>query len=147
MDKLRISLQQLSPKASLPVRASTGAAGYDLTAISLVHNSELDSWTYDTGIAIKIPEGYEGQLRARSSICKRGAYLANGVGTIDSDYTGSIKAVFISKTKPYELGERIAQLIIAKVESCEFIPVTSLEETERGSGGFGSTGTGSLINV
>jgi dUTP pyrophosphatase len=144
---LRIKMQRLSPKAILPLKATPGAAGYDLTAVSVERNEELNSWTYDTGVALEIPEGYEGQLRARSNVAKKGVYLANGVGTIDSDYRGSIRAVFIGTLKPYEVGERIAQLVLAKVETCNFQVVESLDETTRGEGGFGSTGTGRMSNV
>jgi dUTP pyrophosphatase len=147
MDRLPIRLQRLSPLATPPSQASSGAAGYDLTAISVEHNAELNSWTYDTGIALEIPTGYEGQLRARSSISRRGAYMAMGVGTIDSDYRGPIRAVFISKLQPYAVGERIAQLVVARVEACTFESVDQLSETDRGLGGFGSTGTGSIPNV
>lgn len=142
-----IKMQRLSPKAILPIKATDGAAGYDLTAVSVVRNEELNAWTYDTGIALEIPSGYEGQLRARSSVVKKGVYLANGVGTIDSDYRGTVRVVFIGRRKPYEVGERIAQLIVAKVETCNFEVVDSLEKTARGTGGFGSTGTGRINNV
>lgn len=142
-----IKMQRLSPKAVLPTKATTGSAGYDITAVSVERNEELNSWTYDTGIAIEIPQGYEAQLRSRSNVAKRGVYLSMGVGTIDSDYRGTIRAVFIGTHKPYEIGERIAQLVFAKVEACNFEVVDSLEETERGIGGFGSTGTGRISNV
>ena len=144
---IRIKMQSLSPNAALPTKATSGAAGYDLTAVSVERNEELNSWTYDTGIALEIPPGYEGQLRPRSNLSKKGAYFPLGIGTIDSDYRGTIRAIFIGHRRPYEVGERIAQLVIAKVEDCSFETADSLEETQRGSGGFGSTGTGRIDNV
>ena len=140
---MNIRIQRLSPTAVMPIRATKGAAGYDLTAISL-ENPLPNVWMYDTGLAFEIPEGYEGQLRPRSSIYKTGCFLANGVGTLDSDYRGSVRLIFIGPKQPYQPGERIAQLIVAKVESCNFQVVESLEESARGNGGFGSTGVGTL---
>lgn len=142
-----VRVKCLSPKATLPIQATPGAAGYDLTAISVERNEELNSWSYDTGIALEIPKGYEGQLRARSNLSKRGAYFPLGIGTIDSDYRGTIRAIFIGTRKPYEIGERIAQLVIVKVETPTFEVVNDLENTDRGVGAFGSTGTGRIHSV
>ena len=102
------------------------------------------TWAYDTGLAFEIPDGYEGQLRARSSIFKTGCFLANGVGTLDSDYRGPVRLIFIGPTQPYQVGDRIAQLVVAKVETCNFQVVDDLDQTDRGQGGFGSTGMGTL---
>ena len=140
---MKLRIQRLHPDAKLPLRATSGAAGYDLTAVSVQQISD-HVWMYDTGIALEIPEGYEGQLRARSSIYKTGAILANSVGTLDSDYRGPVKLVFLSQHQPYQPGDRIAQLIIAKVETANFEVVDDLSASERNQGGFGSTGNGSL---
>jgi len=97
-----------------------------------------------TGLFVEIPEGYEAQIRGRSGLAaKNGISLANGVGTIDSDYRGEIKVILINLgNEPFEIkhGDRIAQMILAKYEKIEFTLVDSLEETDRGSGGFGHTG-------
>lgn len=143
MNTKRIRIQRLHEHARLPIRASQGAAGYDLTAVA-VEQINNHTWAYDTGLAIEIPDGYEGQLRARSSIFKTGCFLANGVGTLDSDYRGPVKLIFVGPTQPYQVGERVAQLVVAKVETCNFQVVDSLEESARGNGGFGSTGNGAL---
>ena len=140
---MNIRIQRLSPAAVMPIRATKGSAGYDLTAISL-ENPMPNVWMYDTGLAFEIPEGYEGQLRPRSSIYKTNCVLANSVGTLDSDYRGPVKLVFLGTKAPYQPGERIAQLIVSKVESCNFQMVESLEESARGDRGFGSTGRGTL---
>lgn len=136
---MNINVQLLHPDAVLPFQASQGAAGYDLTAVS-VENSKPGIWIYDTGLAIEIPEGYEGQLRARSSVYKTGAFLANGVGTLDSDYRGPVKLIFVGQEQPYLPGDRVAQLVVAKVEACSFHHTFSLNSTARNFGGFGSTG-------
>lgn len=97
-----------------------------------------------TGIFIQIPKGYEGQVRARSGLSiKKGLTLVNGIGTIDADYTGEIKIPLINLSEENHVvmrGDRIAQLIIAKIEQAEWHEVETIEETERGEGGFGSTG-------
>jgi len=144
---IRIRVKCLSPNATLPTPATPGAAGYDLTSVSVERNEELNSWTYDTGLALEIPFGYEGQLRARSNLSKKGAYFPLGIGTIDSDYRGTIRVVFVGTRKPYEVGERLAQLIISKVEAPLFEAADSLDETARGIGAFGSTGTGRIHSV
>ena len=137
---MEIKVQRLHPDAVLPRRASFGAAGYDLTAIG-VENPRPDIWVYDTGLSVQLPEGYEGQIRARSSIMKTDCMLANGVGTIDSDYRGPLKVVFRGPGAPYQFGDRIAQLVIAKIETPFLIFTDSeLSQSERGHGGFGSTG-------
>lgn len=143
MDIKRIRIQRLHPDARLPLRASQGAAGYDLTAVS-VERINNHTWVYDTGLAFEIPDGYEGQLRARSSIFKTGCFLANGVGTLDSDYRGPVKLIFVGPTQPYQVGDRVAQLVVAKVETCNFLVTEDLSQSDRGQGGFGSTGLGSL---
>lgn len=129
----------------MPKKGSAQAAGYDLTAVSRKWNEEYGVWEYGTGIAIEIPEGYEGEIRARSSIYKTGLILSNGVGTIDSDYRGEIMAKFyesdiIGGGTPYNVGDRIAQLLIKPVESPEFVEVSELSDTQRGEGSYGSTG-------
>ena len=140
---MKLRIQRLHPDAKLPLRATPGAAGYDLTAVSVQQIND-HTWMYDTGLAFEIPDGYEGQVRARSSIYKTGCFLASGVGTLDSDYRNTIKVCLVGPKQPYQIGERVAQLIIAKVEAVNFEVVDDLSATERNQGGFGSTGNGSL---
>lgn len=140
---MKLQVKRLHPDARLPIQATPGSAGYDLTATHLERINET-TWIYDIGLAIQIPYGYEGQLRARSSIFKTGCYLANGVGTLDADFTGPIRLIFIGPQQPYQVGDRIAQLIVSQVANCNFEVVEELASTSRGNGGFGSTGNGSL---
>lgn len=144
-----IKFKRLSEKAVQPSRATSGSAGYDLTCSRIT--TELNECgqvvlVYHTDLALEIPEGYEAQLRTRSSISKKSLRLCTGMSTIDSDYRGEISAKFIVTTDVvpsiYKEGERFAQLVIAKVESPEFQEADELSETDRGTGGFGSTGTG-----
>ena len=97
-----------------------------------------------TGLFLELPQGYEAPIRARSGLAlKHGITLINGVGTIDSDYRGEIKVALVNlSSEPYPIhdGDRIAQMVIARYEQVEWIPVETLEETERGAGGFGHTG-------
>ena len=143
-----IKFKRLSEKGVMPTRATKGSAGYDLTCARIT--TELNECgqiilVYHTDIAIEIPEGYEGQLRPRSSISKKSLRMCNAPGTIDSDYRGEITAKFNTTTDVvpavYKEGERFAQLIISKAETADFIESDTLSETERGDGGYGSTGT------
>lgn len=98
-----------------------------------------------TGLYIELPEGFEAQIRPRSGLAaKHGISIANAPGTIDADYRGEIRVLLVNLSdEPFviETGERIAQMIIARYEKAELVEVESLEESERGEGGFGSTGT------
>lgn len=143
---MTIRFKRLSEKAVMPIRATKGSAGYDLTATRIT--TELNECgqlilVYHTDLAIELPEGYEAQLRPRSSISKKSLRMCNTPGTIDSDYRGEITAKFHSTTDVvpavYREGERFAQLVIAKVEDAEFVESDELSETERGTGGYGST--------
>ncbi len=130
----------------LPQYATDGASGMDLKA-NLTENLVIKAgeWALvPTGIHIKIPQGYEAQVRARSGLAlKYGIALLNGIGTIDSDYIGEIKVILINHSKTdfvVQHSDRIAQLIIAKYEHITWQQVIELSETQRGEGGFGSTG-------
>ena len=137
----------VSKGGKIPAYQTQGASGMDLCAYlpegDIVLNP-LDRYPVPTGIYIAIPDGYEAQIRARSgNALKYGIGLPNGVGTIDSDYRGEIKVLLINWGKePFVIhnGDRIGQMIVAKYEKVEWKTVNSLDETERGSGGFGSTG-------
>lgn len=141
MTSMKIKFKKLTPEAEAPKQGRPGDAGFDLTA---VYVERLDSCRVKahSGIAVEIPEGYEGQLRARSSIHNAEAILSNGIGTIDAGYRGEICAIFYhSGTKlPYDTGDRFAQLVIKPVPRVEYVEAEELSESERGAGGYGSTG-------
>jgi dUTP pyrophosphatase len=127
-----------------PVYQTAGSAGADLVSAEDV---TIDVGRYNlvsTGIHLEVPEGYECQIRARSGLAaKHGVTVLNGIGTVDSDYRGLIKVILINHgDKPFVVkkGDRIAQAVFAKVERAWFTQVDELTETDRGSGGFGSTG-------
>lgn len=130
--------------AHLPQYESALAAGMDLRSSEIVRLEPMERRLIPTGIRIAIPEGFEGQVRARSGLALRhGIALVNAPGTIDADYRGEIRVLAINLgSEPVELskGERIAQLVVCPVARAEWVQVESLEESERGEGGFGSTG-------
>jgi dUTP pyrophosphatase len=133
------------PQGSGPVYASSAAAGADLRArvTSPVTIAPGERETIPTGIRLAIPDGYEGQVRPRSGLASRhGVTVLNAPGTIDSDYRGEIRVILINTSaEPFVVndGERIAQLVIAPVMRAEFVS-GGLGTSERGEGGFGSTG-------
>jgi dUTP pyrophosphatase len=131
----------------LPAYATAQSAGMDLLA-AIDAPMTLGAGDYamvPTGISIALPSGYECQVRPRSGLAaKNGVTVLNAPGTVDADYRGEIKAILINHSKvPFtiERGMRIAQMVIAKYEHITWEPCDNLEETSRGAGGFGSTGT------
>lgn len=130
----------------MPAYQTSGSAGVDLRAYleESVTLEPLERTLIPTGLHIALPEGYEAQIRARSGLSiKHGITLINAVGTIDSDYRGEIKIGLVNLSNDsytIEPGERVAQMIIAKYEQVHFQLVDELDETDRGEGGFGSTG-------
>jgi dUTP pyrophosphatase len=134
------------PAARLPEYATGGAAGADLRArlSSPVHVPPLGRVLVPTGLVLEIPAGFEGQVRPRSGLAvKHGITLLNSPGTIDSDYRGELSVIIINlgnEEFTVKDGDRIAQLIIAPVCRVPFTEEHELSETDRGSGGFGSTG-------
>jgi dUTP pyrophosphatase len=131
----------------LPAYATAGAAGMDLRAavsdtLRLVPGGRA---LVPTGLALALPDGYEGQIRPRSGLALRGGItVLNAPGTIDSDFRGEIEIILMNHGRePYDIirGQRIAQLVIAPVTRAEWQRVTDLPATGRGGGGFGSTGT------
>ncbi|MES1991788.1 MAG: dUTP diphosphatase [Pseudomonadota bacterium] len=149
---ISIAVQRLPHGFDLPLpRYETdGAAGMDLVAaIAADEPLVLASGArtlVPTGLAIALPKGFEAQVRPRSGLAaKNGVTVLNSPGTVDCDYRGEIKVILINHgSDPFTItrGTRIAQMVIAPVTRGTFIEVTSLDETARGSGGFGSTGTG-----
>ncbi len=150
---LEVKIKKLHKDAVIPKYETDGSVGMDLTAVSKDYD-EQGNIVYGTGLAIQIQEGYYADLRPRSSISKYDLTLANSVGTIDSDYRGEL----ILKFKPtlrkstwsggvyevdtvceYDIGDRIAQIVILPYPKVYFVEVDELYETERGTGGFGST--------
>jgi dUTP pyrophosphatase len=137
---MKIKIKKLHPSATIPTYRKIGDAGMDLTAIDIKYDTH--HITYKTGLAMSIPEGYVGFLFPRSSIYKRRQFLANSVGVIDSGYRGEImlKLTRSSDELEYCEGDRVGQLIIMPYPKIEFNEVNQLSETDRSSGGFGSTG-------
>mgnify|MGYP000279858939 CR=1 FL=1 len=130
----------------LPQYATPQSAGLDLRAnlTESVTLKPLERRLIPTGLHIALPEGYEAQVRPRSGLAyKKGVTVLNAPGTIDADYRGDIGVILINMSNEYfvvENGERIAQLVIARYDQAEWISVQELSETNRGEGGFGSTG-------
>ncbi|MEZ4919680.1 MAG: dUTP diphosphatase [Saprospiraceae bacterium] len=130
----------------LPQYETSGSAGMDLRAWmdAPIELGPLERALVPTGLHIELPQGYEAQIRPRSGLAaKRGLSLLNTPGTIDSDYRGEIKCILVNlsnESQTIEPGERIAQMVIAKYEQIEWELAETLTETERGAGGFGSTG-------
>ena len=133
-------------KHPLPHYATSHSAGLDLRAnlISPIQLKPLERSLVPTGLFIELPQGHEAQIRPRSGLAfKNGITVLNSPGTIDADYRGEIKVLLVNLSDTVFIvndGERIAQMIISKHEAIEWQEVNSLEESERGSGGFGSTG-------
>ncbi len=143
---LEIPFARLDQRAILPTQGSALAAGWDLYAIEETQVPRGASVMISTGWAVAIPEGWEGQLRCRSSLGKKGMIMPNGLGTIDADYRGELKvlATWIGEGDSFTVkaGERVAQLLFAPVPLVTLVETTmeGLDKTERGQGGFGSSG-------
>lgn len=144
---MELKIKKVKENAKIPTRGTAGAAGFDLYAAidePLTLNIG-DTAMIPTGIAIAVPEGYAALIHSRSGLSvKKGVCLLNSVGVVDSDYRGEVCVGVIKATEePYtiEPGERIAQMVIKKVEIPDLIEVAELDSTDRGAGGFGSTGT------
>lgn len=166
---VKVRFKKLHPDAQLPKRAKPGDAGMDITCVDEGTLSyDLSQITYNLGLAMEIPQGYVGYLFPRSSICKTSLDLSNSVGVIDSGYRGEVKAVFnrryhkdfynhittddeyeIARSMnierrvsnvPYKKGDRIVQLVVMPIPEVETEWADELSDSERGQGGFGSTG-------
>ena len=148
--KVTVELQQLAHADGLPLPAyqTIEAAGLDLmAAVPDTEPLTLTPGQYalvPTGLAIALPAGHEAQVRPRSGLAaKHGVTVLNSPGTIDADYRGEIKVILINHgAAPFVIkrGERIAQMVIAPTVQAELVPVATLSATDRGAGGFGSTG-------
>ncbi|AUX70704.1 deoxyuridine 5'-triphosphate nucleotidohydrolase [Porphyrobacter sp. HT-58-2] len=128
----------------LPAYATSGAAGMDVVSAESVTIAPAARHAVATGLALAIPEGYEIQVRPRSGLAlKHGITVPNTPGTIDSDYRGELKVILINHgAEPFAIqrGDRVAQLVLAPVVQAAWDEVAELDATERGEGGFGSTG-------
>jgi len=145
-DPVAISVKRLPHGSDLPLPAyaTEGAAGLDVVSAEDVTLAPGGRHAVATGFAIAIPPGYEVQVRPRSGLAlKHGISLPNSPGTIDSDYRGELKIIMINlggEAFEVQRGDRIAQLVVAPVQTAHFLEVAELDETVRGAGGFGSTG-------
>ena len=135
---MKVKIKKLHPKAIIPEYAKEGDAGMDLVATE--YEMQGIYITYKTGLAVEIPYGYVGLIFPRSSVYKKEQSLANSVGVIDSGYRGEIMLKYTTSIKHYLPGERIGQLLILPYPRINFEEVSSLSDTSRAGGGFGSTG-------
>jgi len=138
---MKVKIKKLNADAVIPRYAKMGDAGMDLTAVWM--NQQMEIITYGTGLAVEIPEGHVGLLFPRSSIYKTGMSLTNAVGVIDSGYRGEVMMKFemTDSRKMYQVGDRIGQLLIMPYPLVEFEEVSELSSSDRGTGGYGSTGS------
>lgn len=141
---MKIKIKKLHPNSIIPFYAKPGDAGMDLTAIEMAMDE--DNIVYKIGIALEIPEGYCGLIFPRSSNSKKDLLLCNSVGVVDSAYRGEFIVKFKRlykyhlEEKMYSVGDKVAQLVIMPVPYVTFEESDTLSETDRGKGGFGSTG-------
>jgi dUTP pyrophosphatase len=138
-----VNIKKLNDSAVIPTYAKDGDAGMDLVATEILSNTTFDV-TYGTGIALEVPKGFVGLVFPRSSVRKYDLTLSNSVGVIDSGYRGELQVTF-KKTNgldslKYNVGDRIAQITILPYPKINFKKVDNLSDSERGEGGFGSTG-------
>ena len=148
---MEVKIKKLSENAVIPSYAHDTDAGLDLTAVSYTYDKSIDCHIYGTGLAIEIPDGYVGLVFPRSSNRKTDAYLSNHVGVIDSGYRGEIMLSFKNRdrvhsdeipqlVKPYEIGNRLGQLIIMPYPKIKFVEVDELLDSDRGTTGHGDSG-------
>lgn len=148
---MQVKIKKLQEDAVIPSYAHATDAGLDLTAVNYEYKPEIDCHVYGTGLAVEIPEGYVGLIYPRSSNRKTNAYMANHVGIIDAGYRGELMLSFKNRKpteptqipqliKPYEIGNKVGQLMIVPYPRIDFVEVDKLSDSERGEGGHGSTG-------
>jgi dUTP pyrophosphatase len=141
---MKVGVKRLHPNAVIPKYAKPGDAGLDLTAVEII-NDEGFQVTYKTGLAFEIPLGYVGLIFPRSSVRNYQLDLSNCVGVIDSGYRGEVQFTFNKlagiPSKKYEVGDRVGQMIIMPYPEVSLVEMENLSSTERGEGGFGSSGS------
>jgi dUTP pyrophosphatase len=152
VSSVAVLLSRLDPGVPVPSYARPGDAGADLVTTSDVRIAPGERAVVGTGIAIALPEGYAGFVHPRSGLAARaGLSVVNTPGTIDAGYRGEIKVCLVNHDprEPIELrrGDRIAQLVVQRVETAIFTEVDELPPTERGAGGYGSTGGHAALSV
>jgi dUTP pyrophosphatase len=144
MNKIELKFKKLHQNAVIPTYATKGSAGFDLYSIKKCTIYPQETVLISTGLSLEIPEGYELQIRTRSSMAmKYGVIVLNSPGTVDSDYRGEIKVILKNTSNnAYVMcaNDRIAQGVIQEVTQTSFVEVNELSTTDRGEGGFGSTG-------
>jgi dUTP pyrophosphatase len=141
---MKVKFKKLIPQAKVPERANPTDAGFDLSATSITYPSGSSGVFIEacTGISLEIPKGYVGLVFPRSSISNTKHFLRNSVGVIDSGYRGEIKLRFsVDDTNTcYQMGDKIGQIVFIKLPQIEMIESQDLSDSDRGTGGFGSTG-------
>lgn len=142
---VRVKKHEKYPDAEMPIKAHPSDAGADLVCVDLEYDEELDVWTIHSGLCFEIPEGHVGLLFPRSSIFRTGMGMTNCVGVIDSHYRGEVTAKmrFVSTGRgiePYGTGDKFAQMVIIPYPAVEYMEAEELTDTDRGEGGYGSTG-------
>lgn len=143
---MEIKFKKVLDNAVLPYRATPFSAGYDLTAASVYYDDKCDCWVYDLGFATEFSPEYVALIFPRSSNRKTEFFMPNSIGVVDCDFRSTWKVCLKSRDftnlrkPPYEVGDRVAQMIIQKLEDVNIREVDSLSDTDRGEGGFGSTG-------
>ncbi len=146
MPKNAVKVKVINHNKQLPEYKTSGAAAMDICCLGGVYLAPMQVEVVDTGLFVEVPEGYELQIRPRSGLACEGVTVLNSPGTIDSDYRGEIKVIMMNFGYApfiFQSGDRIAQMVLSKVEKIEWEDVEHIEEltkTERGENGFGSTG-------
>jgi dUTP pyrophosphatase len=143
---VQLPILKLKDEARLPVRAHEGDAGLDLYACEAANIGPGERWSVGTGVGVEIPEGHAGLVLPRSGLARdHGIALVNAPGLIDSGYRGEVRVLLLNtdRTEAFEVavGDRIAQMLVVRYEAGGVEELDSLEETARGTAGFGSTGT------
>jgi dUTP pyrophosphatase len=142
---VKVRIKKLNENAVIPSYAKSGDAGMDLVATSIISETQIQI-TYGIGLAMEIPKGFVGLIFPRSSVRKTRLMLSNCVGVVDSGYRGELQATFNKVNQnsqaenDYKVGDRVAQIMIIPHPPIEFEEADELSDTERGEGGFGSTG-------
>jgi len=141
---MKVKFKKLNPIAQAPSQSNAGDAGYDLTATSVTHPAGSAGIYIEvcTGLAFEIPKGYVGLVFPRSSISNTKHFLRNSVGVIDSGYRGELKLRFSvdESNTCYSIGDRVGQIVFLRLPKTELIESTDLSNSQRSSGGFGSSG-------
>ena len=141
---MKVKFKKLAPQAKIPTKGTPGSAAYDLYAVENAFIPPGETLGVHTGLSLEIPEGWKGEIYSRSGFASMGAVVANSPGKIDSDYRGEITVLLHNNRNEQivgiKTGDRIAQFEINPVHDIEFEETEELSTSERGEGGFGSTG-------